>query len=593
MLWRVFLLSMLISLNVLAQWESKGLCQIYTQNTPHAKSNNVSDFWAQNLVALDLAQELVKKNDPAIRPVVHIWDELIDRAEPEEGRVSHAYSVASFFELGAQSSTQFAKLGQNHDVIYDVRAYTKAANELPSSEFTQLVNMSAGWRTYTDTIKQALEFAISKKAVIVKAAGNDPYRGSQDTEFQPEDSRWVRVGSLTPEGLISDFSAIRGDWIVYAPADRYLTAKASPSGQFTAFDGTSGAAPLVTGALANYLALSPKADRKHLQSELKKSALHFLNAKGKANHDVLNAYALVLKALPIELSLAEKVQNENHFSKALQVLQSTKASCESQKEAFQILRKNFYMNPTVDAAEVLASLYKAQGWSRESLFFTNWAESQKGKMGRVLDQQELSQAVRMRNIELIDDAAAIRFVQSFGSLDLDEKSDAVTGAFLRAELFPTQILKHYRGLKTTRDKEKFWNRTISIPDMRRLLAPVLAREKDLELKIAALDVFALTEDQKLKEQLIPLVHLNEERVWTKMVNFFDVYEPEIRLRLARILLAKPSEDVQMAVLRWVHLFKREELVQVLKWAQSSQYEAVRNQVLRFRTDEQNPLDQSQ
>ncbi|MFN9068459.1 MAG: S8 family serine peptidase, partial [Bdellovibrionales bacterium] len=426
-------------------------CQILPQSFEHSQKNEVSDFWAQELIGLDLAKEWIsqRRSQNTHRPLVHIWDEAVELSEPDNrGRVNHAYSVQSFFELGPQSASEVAVIFNNQDVIYDYRGYITGAENLEFKSETQLINLSAGWRSYVDSIKNALDLVGQKNTIIVKAAGNRPLRASGEAEFEPERSDFVRVGSLAPNGLITDYSALRGDWIIYAPSDRFLTARASPSGQFTRFDGTSGAAPLVTGALANYLSMNPKASREKIQKSLISSAFEFRNESGQTHHYVINSFRLLFTGLDIKtyqreaqpiLWLGDLAKNKlkNQFPSCFGLRINTKndlQSCQDSKHALKDYRRSFYLEPKAEMAQEISCIYKTLGFKKESQFYSNWAASHLGQLERHLRSQLNLKSVIARNAGLL----SLNDLKVFFKKDLSQKieigGDFALALFIRPDI---------------------------------------------------------------------------------------------------------------------------------------------------------------
>ena len=66
----------------------------------------------------------------------------------------------------------------------------------------------------------------------------------------------IVVGSLDPSGFASKFSQSHQHVTVLAPSDSFITAL-GVDGKFSKFGGTSGAAPLVSGAIADLRSILP------------------------------------------------------------------------------------------------------------------------------------------------------------------------------------------------------------------------------------------------------------------------------------------------------------------------------------------------
>ncbi len=573
-------------------------CQILPQKLEHSRKNEVSDFWAQELVGLDLAREWLaqRRSQNSHRPWVHIWDESVEKNEPESpNRVNHAYSVQSFFEPGPQASSDVAYVASNQDVIYDYRGYITGAEELKSTNETQLINLSAGWRSYVDSIKKALDLVGKKNTIIVKAAGNRPLRASGEVEFEPERSDFVRVGSLAPNGLITDYSALRGDWIIYAPSDRFLTARASPSGQFTRFDGTSGAAPLVTGALANFLSLYPQVSRAKAQDALIDSAFEFRDDSGLIHHYVMNAFRLLFVGLDSESYrketgpiLAQGLRAKNQLMKEFpncfdiqpHLFQKPR-QCQETKQALSDFRRQFFLDPQSKEARQISCIYKNLGFKKESHFYSNWAASQLGQLGTELRSQLNTKSVIARNSGLLSPQDLKAFFRRDFSQEVEIGSDFSLLLLLRPEIKPGWIENHYRQLKGNRERTKFIELLATLPRVRSEFLPKLEKNPDDDLVMTLLEVFYNTEDQELMAQMLPLVDRPNERIWMKMANFLDHYLPAVRSHLAQKLILKPSEEVQLRVLEFSSFMENKELLSVLEKARQSRFPSVRTRAAQL------------
>jgi hypothetical protein len=580
--------------------DSTASCQILSQNLVHTQKNEVSDFWAQELVGLDLAREWLAARRSKIlhRPLVHIWDEPVKKVEPDnQGRGKHAYSVQSFFEMGPQAASDLARVASNQDVIYDYRGYIQGAQNLKKLKETQLINLSAGWRSYVDSIKKALDLVGTKNTIIVKAAGNRPLRSAGESEYEPERSDFVRVGSLAPNGLITDYSAVRGDWVIYAPSDRFLTARASPSGQMTQFDGTSGAAPLVTGALANYLSLNPQVSREKAQEALIGSAFEFRDDSGMTHHYVINAFRLLFVGLDTQayreevgLISAQGLRARNQLIEQFPAcfgyqpfLSQQLSSCQQKTNDLKDFRRLFYLEPNNKMAESISCIYKNLGFKKESQFFSNWAASETGKLGTQISSQENTKSVLARNARLLSTQSLRQIFQQELSEKFELKSDLGLALMLRPEIKPGWAEDLDRSLTGNRDRAKFFELIETVPGLRGEFLPKIALRVDDDLAMTLLEVFYNTEDQELMAKILNLVDRPNERIWMKMANFLDHYLPQVRATLAQKLIQKPSEEVQLRVLEFTSAMELEELQQILELARKSSYYSVRSQAQKFRT----------
>ncbi|MDD2708249.1 MAG: S8 family serine peptidase [Verrucomicrobiae bacterium] len=146
----------------------------------------------------------------------------------------------------------------------DLLSIRVLSNEGVSDEFTlaqglimaadqgaRVINLSLG--SYGDgaVLREAVEYARQKGAIIVAAAGND---GLNDVAYPAKYEDVVAVGAVDAAGNHVDFSN-QGKVNLTAPG--YGVHAAWPENRMVSMSGTSGAAPLVSGALAGLLSENP------------------------------------------------------------------------------------------------------------------------------------------------------------------------------------------------------------------------------------------------------------------------------------------------------------------------------------------------
>ncbi len=233
--------------------------------------------------------------------------------------------------------------------------------------------------------------SLSPPAVMVAAAENshpkplDPLKvkASKDKNFN-----MILVGNLGPSGHKWPDSQEGEEVHISAPSANFLTSS-NNDGHYRRFGGTSGAAPLVTGALAGFEWLSgyhPTAEESKIL--LEKTAIKTpisLKKPRKNGAGMLNSYKMAmvgeeLKRLcgkniscfkqniknpaiykfPEDPSLTADVQQA--FPECSQECGGTEESCKNKAEVFKRLRKESLLNPSNRVAyRQLACIYKNSG----------------------------------------------------------------------------------------------------------------------------------------------------------------------------------------------------------------------------------------
>ncbi|WP_438448846.1 S8 family peptidase [Gorillibacterium sp. sgz5001074] len=161
--------------------------------------------------------------------------------------------------------------------IYAVKAFDKSGNGFTSDIVQGLawciknkmhvINMSFGMEEDSATVAEQIKRAHAKGIVLVASAGNNG-TGSGTIDFPARMEEVIAVAASTPDDGVADFSS-RGTGIsVTAPGEGICST--IPGKSYTQMDGTSMAAPHVSGAAALLLAkrrtLTPDRIRQLLQT---------------------------------------------------------------------------------------------------------------------------------------------------------------------------------------------------------------------------------------------------------------------------------------------------------------------------------------
>ena len=216
---------------------------------------------------------------------------------------------------------------------------------------------------------------IAAKTIFVTSAGNrapDPVEaGKRELAEQ-----LIIVGSADPTGYISSFSQTGCAETIRACSDGYIQSVSPKSSEFFNFGGTSGAAPLVSGALADALSILPDLSLDHAKLLLQKTAL--ANSYGDAA-GLLNYY----KLLRVAHRLAERgwtsaageedvLHDPSLYDFHAESEQLTQAAIASSSNAFLKLRQAFFLNHDNSIArKFLAEIYLQYGYEAQAFFYDN------------------------------------------------------------------------------------------------------------------------------------------------------------------------------------------------------------------------------
>ncbi|MNS20151.1 Thermophilic serine proteinase precursor [compost metagenome] len=131
-----------------------------------------------------------------------------------------------------------------------------------------VISLSLGGSGGQQAKQAAVDYALSKGAVVVAAMGNN----GKEMQVYPGGSKGViGVGATTAEDTRATFSNF-GDWIsVGAPGHKILSSV--PGGGYQAFSGTSMATPAVAGLAALIRSQYPTLSAKEVQARIEGSAV--------------------------------------------------------------------------------------------------------------------------------------------------------------------------------------------------------------------------------------------------------------------------------------------------------------------------------
>jgi subtilisin len=131
-----------------------------------------------------------------------------------------------------------------------------------------VINMSFGMRTRSQSFHDAVRHAYAEGIVIVASSGNEGRRSGID--YPARFTQTIAVGATTKNGKLARFSN-RGKAIdIYAPGDKIRSTWLNRS--YAELSGTSMATSHVTGVIALMLQLKPDLRPSEIKSLLKKTA---------------------------------------------------------------------------------------------------------------------------------------------------------------------------------------------------------------------------------------------------------------------------------------------------------------------------------
>ena len=243
----------------------------------------------------------------------------------------------------------------------------------------QLFNHSMSFAKFDDQRSEAISEAfeeITDKTIVVNSIGN--YHNLDDK--QPIEAgvrrlvgKVINVGSSDPTGHISLFSNRDDGSIetIRAFSDNFIQTLGI-DGSFSSFGGTSGASPVVTGVLADTLAILRNLTVAQTEILLKKTAIpsSYGDPVGTLNSYKLVRVAkrLVDRGWPANNNLTDG--NLYDFKNEARQLADEAIATQEVDEKFAKLRQSFFLDP--DNRQVrrqLGRLYRQAGYQAQALFY--------------------------------------------------------------------------------------------------------------------------------------------------------------------------------------------------------------------------------
>lgn len=159
-----------------------------------------------------------------------------------------------------------------------------------------VINLSLGTNSKSKSIADAINYAKSKGVFVVAAAGND---GESSDNVSPASDGAFAVAAMDYNYNKAYFSDYGNCIRVSAPGVQILS---TVPGGYEAWDGTSMAAPVVTGIAAMIKAEDPNLTPSQIESILDSTAKDIMS-KGKdqqSGYGMINAYSAIKKVKQIE-----------------------------------------------------------------------------------------------------------------------------------------------------------------------------------------------------------------------------------------------------------------------------------------------------
>lgn len=245
----------------------------------------------------------------------------------------------------------------------------------------ELINYSSFF-SRVETLYAIAQLAKQDKVLHVMSAGNDyPHTLATNDSKQLSTiaDNLITVGSCSPAGCVSRFSRAGNHLTIVAPSDHFIqTAHRDPEQPVT-FAGTSGATPLVSGALADVLSILPALTTKEAQQLLRKTAIP-TTLNDEDGGGVLNYYKLLRVAYRIkqltdrDSSIRQQlIDDDTTYDFRVEALAKLQQAEQSQDHGnyLSALRETFFLDPhNNEVRDKLSKFYWQTGYHAQALFYS-------------------------------------------------------------------------------------------------------------------------------------------------------------------------------------------------------------------------------
>ena len=222
------------------------------------------------------------------------------------------------------------------------------------------------------------------KTIFVFSVGNS-FPKQAEAAIKEFGEKMIVMGSLDPSGFVSKFSQSHQHVVVLAPSDNFITTRRGADGTFKKFGGTSGAAPLVSGAIADLRSILPDLTRDEVAIIIAKTATRTsinivsnLNGAGTLNQYKMlrvgqrlseNGWPHNRENLIADEKMYDFADEAKKLTDAAETLLQTTNEADY-KAGFKKLRTAFALDANnTRTRTMLADLYKDAGYSVQAMFY--------------------------------------------------------------------------------------------------------------------------------------------------------------------------------------------------------------------------------
>lgn len=438
------------------KYKEKSLLLIKEIESIDILDKKLTPDWSVEYTGNDLVKIELKKNDvKSIIPVTIIDSGFTREAINVSSQVRvdskthrnrnvkdlHGTNVANVLNhhrFGGSDNVQFNLLAK---ALYDYNYDYILEESLSYKPNTRIISNSLGWRT--DSVAQVANKANEKGILWFLASGNDFPKRVNPWESS---SKAILVGSYSPSGLVTHSTQIDENVVILAPADHYQQT-INAHNEVSSFGETSGATPLVSASVANWLSIYSSLQRDDVIRILQGTALKTLQ-NGETLPGQLNAF----KGLAVVEDLKSLCPEEKRecleenltllISKKRQYPYEAKCSSSIRSNTFLDQRRAYFLDEeNMEVLKLLKCGYEKAGYTKNSEYFElkikiresiNSVIEHINEMAIASVKGGISNAPYYRNISILGD----EFIYTLKDI---ETNDYGVGSYFASELIARYV----------------------------------------------------------------------------------------------------------------------------------------------------------
>jgi len=357
------------------------------------QTNNVLGVWAQQMIGTDLVKETIQSQKIKPKKIVAVgvydtqFNESCRDTKDCHGLMS-SQMIGKDAKFGISSFVKLKEIDRIESYDISAKSFSEKFDNSDVISFSQYHTLfhDYGYRKgdldhemYREFNSEIIDLLKRKPFVIPSGNGSAENGEAHVDKWALNLNNAIVVGAASSNGMPNGSTNKSLAVTVYAPGDLFR------SSDKDFYSSTSGAAPIVTGVIADSIALAGDLSGSDIKTMLKNTSTPMPIQKLEPDR---NGYGLVnhYKMFRVAQRLQEKTDwpaNRKYlndpdlyrFDKEVEELEKgaieslKKFDCNSAREAIDKLRKAFFLKPTDLNRTLLSQIYTAIGFNRFSEFY--------------------------------------------------------------------------------------------------------------------------------------------------------------------------------------------------------------------------------